>query len=91
MLVVKRENNLTPLWIAGCAVLFVNSLLPLCGSIVDLVQSVINAKINRMSMELELDKAEHDAAAEKIAPSPAITQAIGFHVDSEPNSEEEYE
>lgn len=90
MLVVKRENNLTPLWIAGGAVLFVSSLLPLCGSIVDLVQSVINAKINRMSLKLELDKAECEAAAETISPSPAITQAIGFQV-SEPNYEEEYE
>ena len=86
-----NKDHLTPLWIAGGAVLFVSSLLLLCGSIVDLVQSVINAKINRMSMELELDKAEHEAAAEKIAPSPAITQAIGFSVPSEPDDEEEYE
>ena len=87
---MKKENNLTPLWIAGGAVLFVSSLLPLCGSIVDLVQSVINAKINRMSLELEIDKAEHEAAVEKIAPRPAITQAIGFQA-SEPEYEEEYE
>lgn len=86
-----NKDRLTPLWIAGGAVLFVSSLLPLCGSIVDLVQSVINVKINRMSMELELDKAENEAAAEKIAPSPAITQAIGFHVPSESDDEEEYE
>lgn len=88
---MKEKNNLLPLWIAGSAVLFVSSLLPLCGSIVDLVQSVINAKINRMSMELELDKAEHEAAAEKIAPSPAITNAIGFQIPSESDYEEEYE
>lgn len=86
-----NKDRLTPLWIAGGAVLFVSLLLPLCGSIVDLVQSAINAKINRMSMELELDKAEHEAAAEKISPSPQITQAIGFHVPSEPEYEEEYE
>lgn len=86
-----NKDRLTPLWIAGGAVLFVSSLLPLCGSIVDLVQSIINVKINRMSMELELDKAEHDAATEKIAPSPTITQAIGFGVPSEPEYEEEYE
>lgn len=86
-----NKDRLTSLWIAGGAVLFVSSLLPLCGSIVDLVQSAINVKINQMSMELELDKAEHEAAAEKIAPSPAITQAIGFHVDSGSDDEEEYE
>lgn len=86
-----NKDHLTPLWIAGGAVLFVSSLLPLCGSIVDLVQSAINVKINQMSMELELDKAEHEAAAEKIAPNPSITQAIGFHVDSGSDDEEEYE
>lgn len=85
-----NKDHLTPLWIAGGAVLFVSSLLPLCGSIVDLVQSAINVKINRMSMELELDKAEHDAAAEKIAPSSAITQAVGFALP-EQEYEEEYE
>lgn len=86
-----NKDHLTPLWIAGGAVLFVSSLLPLCGSIVDLVQLAINVKINRMSMELELDKAEHEVAAEKIQPSSAITQAIGFSVPSEPEYEEEYE
>lgn len=87
----NKKHDFSHLWIAGGAVLFVSSLLPLCNSIVDFIQSVINAKINRMAMELELDKAENDAAAEKIAPSPAITQAIGFHVPSEPEYEEEYE
>lgn len=86
-----NKNHLMPVWIAGGAVLFVSAVLPLCGSIVDLVQSAINMKINRMSMELELDKRENDAAAEKISPSPQITQAIGFSLPSEPEYEEEYE
>lgn len=85
---MDSKDKLIPLWVAGGAVLFVSSLLPLCGSIVDLVQSIINAKINRMSLELELDKAEHKAAAEKIAPSPAITQAIGFNLPPEPEYED---
>lgn len=83
------KDKLIPLWIAGGAVLFVSSLLPLCDSIVDFVQSAINVKINRMSMELELDKAEYKVAAEKIAPSPAITQVIGFHADSESEYEDD--
>lgn len=86
-----NKDHLTPVWIAGGAVLFVSAVLPLCGSIVDLVQSAINVKINRMSMELELDKRENEAAAEKINPSPQITQAIGFAIPSEPEYEEEYE
>lgn len=87
----NKNHDFSHLWIAGGAVLFVSSLLPLCGSIVDLVQSVINAKINRMSMELELDKREVEAAAETISPSPQVTQAVGFHAPSEPEYEEEYE
>lgn len=87
----NNKHDFSHLWIAGGAVLFVSLLLPLCGSIVDLVQSAINAKINRMSMELELDKAEHEAAAETISPSPQVIQAVGFHVPSEPEYEEEYE
>ena len=87
----KLHMAMNDLWIAGGAVLFVSSLLPLCGSIVDLVQSAINAKIGRMQMDLEIDQREAQAAAEKIAPSPAITQAIGFSVPSEPDDEGEYE
>lgn len=87
----KLHMAMNDLWIAGGAVLFVSALLPLCGSIVDLVQSVINAKIGRMQIDLELDQREAKAAAEKIAPSPAITQAIGFSVPTEPEYEEEYE
>ena len=88
---INKKNDLTPLWIAGGAVLFVSSLLPLCNSIIDLVQSAINAKISRMQIDLELDQREAQAAAETIKPSSQMTQAIGFQVDSEPEYEEEYE
>ena len=88
---MKEKNNLLPLWIAGGAVLFVSAAMPLIDSVVTWISSAINAHINRMQIDLELDQREAQAAAEKIAPSPAITQAIGFHVDSESNSEEEYE
>ena len=88
---INKKNDLTPLWIAGGAVLFVSSLLPLCNSIIDLVQSAINVKIGRMQIDLELDQREAQAAAETIKPSSQMTQAIGFQVDSEPEYEEEYE
>lgn len=87
----NKQHDFSHLWIAGGAVLFVSSLLPLCNSIVDIIQSTINAKINRMSLELELDKREVEAAAETISPSPQVIQAVGFHVPSEPEYEEEYE
>ena len=88
---MKEKKNLLPLWIAGGSILFVSAAMPLIDSVVTWISSAINAHINRMQIDLELDKREAQAAAEKIAPSPAITQAIGFHVDSESNSEEEYE
>ena len=88
---MKEKNNLLPLWIAGGSLLFVSAAMPLIDSVVTWISSAINAHINRMQIDLELDQREAQAAAEKIAPSPAITQAIGFHVDSEPNSEEKYE
>lgn len=86
---MNKRHDFSHLWIAGGAVLFVSSLLPLCGSIVDLVQSAINAKISRMQIELELDQREAQAAAETIKPSPQMTQAIGFQVDSEPEYEDD--
>ena len=88
---MKEKNNLLPLWIPGGSILFVSAAMPLIDSLVTWISSAINAHINRMQIDLELDQREAQAAAEKIAPSPAITQAIGFHVDSESNSEEEYE
>ena len=84
-------SNNKPLWIAGGAVLFINIALPLLDSISSLIQSAINAKINRMQIDLELDQREAQAAAETIKPSPQMTQAIGFRADSEPEYEEEYE
>ena len=88
---MKEKNNLLPLWIAGGAILFVSAAMPIIDSVVGWISSAINAHINRMQIDLELDQREAQAAAEKIAPSPAITQAIGFHVDSEPDYEEEHE
>lgn len=88
---MKDKNNLLPLWIAGGSILFVSAAMPLIDSVVTWIASAINAHINRMQIDLELDQREAQVAAEKIAPSPAITQAIGFHVDSESEHEEEYE
>ncbi len=86
-----KKNELNLLMTIGAAILFVNNFIPLIESTTDLIQSFINAKINRMQMDLELEKRECMAAAEKIAPSPQITQAIGFQADTEPDYEEEYE
>lgn len=87
----NKKHDFSHLWIAGGAVLFVSAAMPLIDSVVTWIASAINAHINRMQIDLELDQREAKAAAEKIAPNPAITQAIGFHVDSESEHEEEYE
>ena len=87
----NKKHDFSHLWIAGGAVLFVSAVMPLIDSVVTLISSAINAHINRMQIDLELDQREAQAAAETIKPSPQMTQAIGFHVDSESNSEEEYE
>ena len=87
----NKKHDFSHLWIAGGAVLFVSAAMPLIDSVVTWISSAINAHINRMQIDLELDKREAQAAAEKIAPSPAVTQAIGFSLPSEPEYEEEYE
>ena len=88
---MKDKNNLLPLWIAGGSILFVSAAMPLIDSVVTWISSAINAHINRMQIDLELDQREAQAAAETIKPSPTITQAIGFSLPSEPDDEEEYE
>lgn len=87
----NKKHDFSHLWIAGGAVLFVSAAMPLIDSVVTWISSAINAHINRMQIDLELDQREAQAAAETIKPSPQVTQAIGFHVDSESDSEEEYE
>ena len=87
----KDKAGLLPLWIAGGSILFVSAVMPLIDSVVTLATSAINAHINRMQIDLELDQREAQAAAETIKPSPQVTQAIGFQIPSEPEYEEEYE
>ena len=89
---MKEKNNLLPLWIAGVSILFVSAAMPLIDSIVTWISSAINAKINRMQIDLELDQCEAQAAAETIKPSETSnSNCIGFQIPSEPEYEEEYE
>ena len=87
----NKKHDFSHLWIAGGAVLFVSAAMPLIDSVVTWISSAINAHINRMQIDLELDQREAQAAAETIKPSPQVTQAIGFQIPSEPEYEEEYE
>ena len=87
----NKKHDFSHLWIAGGSILFVSAAMPIIDSVVTWISSAINAHINRMQIDLDLDQREAQAAAETIKPSPQMTQAIGFHVDSESDSEEEYE
>lgn len=84
-----KKSDLHPIWLAGGAILFMSAAMPLIDSLVALITSAINAKIGRMQINLELDQREAQAAAETIKPSPQMTQAIGFQVDSEPEYEDD--
>lgn len=80
-------GKLTNLMIAGGAVIFINMILPLLDSLTSMAISAVNKTVNQWQLDMELDRREAEAAAEVIAPSPAITNAIGFQIPSE---EEEY-
>lgn len=86
---MKEKNNLLPLWIAGGSILFVSAAMPLIDSVVTWISSAINAHINRIQIDLELDQREAQAAAETIKPSPQMTHAIGFDVSPEPEYEDD--
>lgn len=86
---MKEKNHLLPLWVAGGSILFVSAVMPLIDSVVTWISSAINAHINRMQIDLELDQREAQAAAETIKPTPQMIQAIGFDVGSEPDYEDD--
>ena len=88
---MNKNSKYLPIIIAASSIVFVNILLPVLDSLSGMAISAVNKKVNKWAIDMELDKREADAAAETISPSPAITQAIGFHVDSESEHEEEYE
>lgn len=88
---MSKNSKYLPIIIAASSIIFVNILLPVLDSLSSMAISAVNKKVNKWAIDMELDKREADAAAETISPSPAITQAIGFSVPSEPEYEEEYE
>ena len=87
----NKKHDFSHLWIAGGSILFVSAAMPIIDSVVGWISSAINAHINRMQIDLELDQREAQAAAETIKPSSQMTQAIGFQIPSETEYEEEYE
>ena len=80
-------GKLTNLMIAGGAVIFINTILPLLDSLTNMAISAVNKTVNQWQLAMELDRREAEAAAEVIAPTPAITNAIGFQIPSEEDCE----
>ena len=81
-------GKLSALIIAGGSVIFVNMFLPLLDSLTSMAISAVNKTVNQWQLDMELDRREAEAAAEVIAPSPSISQAIGFSL---PDDDAEYE
>ena len=81
-------GKLTNLMIAGGAVIFINTILPLLDSLTNMAISAVNKTVNQWQLDMELDRREAEAAAEVIAPSPSASHAIGFSI---PDNDTEYE
>lgn len=84
-------GKLTNLMIAGGAVIFINMVLPLLDSLTNMAISAVNKTVNQWQLDMELDRREAEAAAEVISPAPAITNAIGFQIPSEPEEYYDYD
>ena len=68
-------GKLTNLMIAGGAVIFINTILPLLDSLTNMAISAVNKTVNQWQLDMELDRREAEAAAEVIAPVGDITSA----------------
>ena len=81
-------GKLTNLMIAGGAVIFINTILPLLDTLTNMAISAVNKTVNQWQLDMELDRREAEAAAEVIAPAPSVSHAIGFSI---PDDDTEYE
>lgn len=85
-----EKRNLKYLAISFGSIIFVNSILPIIDGLTNMAISAINRKVNKWALDMELDKREAEAAAETIAPTGSITNAIGFTIPSESEEDEEW-
>lgn len=85
-----EKRNLKYLAISFGSIIFVNSILPIIDGLTNMAISAINRKVNKWALDMELDKREAEAAAETIAPTGSITNAIGFTIPNESEEDEEW-
>lgn len=88
---MNNKNNYISLGIAFGAIVVVNMIFPVLDGLVNMAISAMNKTVNKWQLDMELDKAEAEAASEVIAPAGSITHAIGFSVPNPVEEEEYYE
>ena len=71
-------------------VLCYSVIIPCLETAGSLFQNYINKKIYKWQLDMQLDNAETQAAAEVIQPNVNNIQAIGFEVPTEPDDSEEW-
>lgn len=86
-----EKESLKNLFVGGGAIIFVNMVLPMLDSLTNMAISAVNKTVNKWQLDMELDRREAEAVAELISPTPAITNAIGFQVPSEPEEYDDYD
>lgn len=84
-----NKHDFTDVLIICGSILLTNYIFPIADSITNLIMSKINYRVNKIRINLELDNAEGEAAAEVINPAPSNTQAIGFQIQSQEYYEDE--
>lgn len=85
-----KKETITPLIVAACSVIFINTIEPLIQTLGQTLQTRLARTANKYNLDIQLDSKEAEAAGEVISPSPSITQAIGFQISGEEDSNGEW-
>ena len=85
-----KKETITPLIVAVCSVIFINTIEPLIQTLGQTLQTRLARTANKYNLDIQLDSKEAEAAGEVISPSPSITQAIGFQISGEEDSNGEW-
>lgn len=85
-----KKETITPLIVAACSVVFINTIEPLIQTLGQTLQTRLARTANKYNLDIQLDSKEAEAAGEVISPSPSVTQAIGFQISGEEDSNGEW-
>lgn len=79
---------MTYLLVAIGTIIFYNIFMPIVDTFSVFLQSAINRKIHSWQLDMSLEEAETQAAAETISPTPSGSHNIGFEIPVEPDDSE---